>query len=173
MQVDESELIAQVITGDADAYGQLVDRYKNAVYYHCYAIVRDEDVAEDVAQETFIAAYYKINSFDRSKKLSTWLFKIATNKALNIIRSRKHFTTEGDDILKGVVSAQRTPEELARDNDIHQAVDNLIPKQRAVVSLYYWQGLSYEEVAEVLSVPVGSVKGWMSRAKAALRKELV
>ncbi len=60
MQASEQELIAQSLSQDADAYGQLVDRYKRAIYRHCYALLRDEDAAEDVAQETFITAYYKL-----------------------------------------------------------------------------------------------------------------
>ena len=78
MQTDEHELIAQSLAKDADAYGQLVDRYKNAIYRHCFALLRDEDAAEDIAQEAFIAGYYKLKMFDSKKRFSTWLFKIAT-----------------------------------------------------------------------------------------------
>lgn len=75
----ETALLSKSLDGDPDAYGQLVDRYKNAVYHHCFAIVRNEDVAEDIAQETFISAYYALTTFDAKKgRLSTWLFTIAT-----------------------------------------------------------------------------------------------
>jgi DNA-directed RNA polymerase specialized sigma24 family protein len=84
--IDEHALVEQSLNGDHRAYGELVDRYKNALYHHCFAIVRDEDVAEDLAQETFITAYYKLHLYKPQYRLSTWLFKIATNKALTWLK---------------------------------------------------------------------------------------
>src|SRR5689334_10694690 len=83
---DEQELITQSLAENHEAYAELVDRYKNALYRHCFAIVRNEDVAEDLAQETFITAYYKLRLYKLEYKFSTWLFKIATNKALNWLK---------------------------------------------------------------------------------------
>lgn len=86
MQADEAELVARSLRHDTAAYAELVERYKNAILHHCFAITHDESLAEDVAQETFITAYYKLHTFDTSRRLSTWLFKIATNKALRAIK---------------------------------------------------------------------------------------
>jgi len=88
-QQDESELIAQSLSGDAVCYGELVDRYKNAIYHHCFAILRSEDAAEDMAQETFITAYYKLKTYKKDYKFSTWLFKISTNKCLDLQNGTK------------------------------------------------------------------------------------
>jgi RNA polymerase sigma-70 factor (ECF subfamily) len=169
---DEAELIAQSMHGDHDAYGELVDRYKNALYHHCFAIVRNEDAAEDIAQDTFITAFYKLTSYNSEYKLSTWLFKIATNKALNYIKKYAREVAADDDLIGRIASHHPSPAEQAEDAELHAAVQRLEPKYRTVVSLYYWQGLSYQDIALMLGVPDGSVKGWMNRAKSQLRKEL-
>lgn len=173
MQTDELELIAQSLRHDADAYGQLVERYKNALYRHCFALVRDEATAEDIAQETFITAYYKLTQFDTSRRFSTWLFKIATNKALTHLKRTKVTLPLDTELVSSVVSASESLERQAEFAELHTAVAQLQPKYRAVISLYYWQGLPYEEIALALDVPVGTVKGWMNRAKSQLRKELI
>lgn len=172
MQTEEQELIALSLRKDADAYGQIVERYKTALYHHCFAIVRDEATAEDIAQETFITAYYKLDSFDISRKFSTWLFKIATNKALTWLKKSKRQILIDDEKINRIVSHSPNPANAAVDNELHNAVANLQPKYRAVVSLYYWQGLDYSEIAKTMAVPEGSVKGWMNRARTQLRKEL-
>lgn len=172
MQPSEEALIAKSISGDADAYGQLVDRYKNALYRHSFALMRDEDTAEDIAQEAFIAAYYKLDTFDSSKRFSTWLFKIATNKALDSLRSRRRVTPMDDTVLERIVSPHAAPEQSAVHSELATAVAELEPRYRAVVHLYYFEGMSYDEIAVVMAKPVGSIKGWMNRAKKQLRKEL-
>lgn len=169
---NETALIAQSLNGDHYAYGELVDRYKNAIYYHCFAIVRNEDAAEDIAQETFITAYYKLTLYKPQYRLSTWLFKIATNKALDWLKKAGREVAADDELLAGIASTQPGPDKLAVYAELHRAVKHLPVRHRAVVSLHYWQGFSYAEIATVLSVPVGSVRGWMSRAKEQLRKEL-
>ncbi len=169
---DESELIARSLNGDHIAYGTLVDRYKNAIFYHSFAIVHSEDIAEDIAQETFITAYYKLNRYNSQYKLSTWLFKIATNKALDWLRKHRHELSVDDTIFTSIASPHPDPQQTSVHQELHNAVRNLAPRYRAVISLYYWQGLSYEEISETLEVPVGSIRGWLHRAKAELRKEL-
>lgn len=172
MQDTEEELIAKSKQHDADAYGQIVERYKDALYRHCFALLRDEDAAEDTAQEAFIAAYYKLNSFDSSRRFSTWLFKIATNKALDSLRSRRRVMPMSDETLERLVSPHASPSRQAEHAELTKAITQLAPRYRAVVHLYYFEGMSYDEIAEVMAKPVGSVKGWMNRAKKQLRKEL-
>lgn len=169
---DESELIALSINGDHIAYSTLVDRYKNAIFYHSFAIVHDEDIAEDIAQETFIAAYYKLNRYDAKYKLSTWLFKIATNKALDALKKHRREITTDDAQFETAVSHHPDPYQTSTHQELHDAIRQLAPRYRAAISLYYWQGQNYEEIAKTLGVPVGSVKGWLHRAKTILRKEL-
>jgi RNA polymerase sigma-70 factor, ECF subfamily len=169
---DEAELIAHTLNGNHEAYAVLIDRYKNALYYHCFAVERSEDVAEDITQETFITAYYKLRRYDPKYRLSTWLFTIGTRKALNHLRKYVKEVTADDELLQRVVSREPETQRRAEDAELHQLVQQLQPKYRAVISLYYWQGYSYNEIAHIMGVPTGSVKGWMNRAKLQLRKEL-
>lgn len=169
---DEHLLITATLNGDHDAYGQLVDRYKHALYRHCFAIVRREDIAEDIAQEAFITAYYKLHTYNADYRLSTWLFKIATNKALTWLSKAGREVPASDELLARIVSTLPSPDKTAVHNELHAAVAALPPKYRAVISLYYWQGLSYPEIAIALGAPLGSVKVWMSRAKKQLKQEL-
>lgn len=173
MTSDESRLIADSLKGNQAAYGELVDRYKNAIYRHCFAMVRNEDAAEDLAQDTFIAAYYKLSLYKPKYRFSTWLFKIATNKALNYLRRAAREIAADDMLIASISSTHNSPVHDAEDAELRSAVQKLPPKYRAVISLFYWHGLSYEEIAVILSCPVGSVKGWMNRAKLELRKELL
>lgn len=170
--MDEPELIAQSLNENHHAYGELVDRYKKAIYHHSFAIVRDEDAAEDVAQDTFITAYYRLQSYNPQYRLSTWLFKIATNKAIDWLKKSRREIRADDDMIASLVSPYSRPDEDAERRELHDAVGKLAPRYRAVISLYYWQGHSYQEIAEVLAAPTGSVKVWMKRAKEELRKEL-
>jgi RNA polymerase sigma-70 factor (ECF subfamily) len=169
---DEAELIAQSIDGNQEAYAVLIDRYKNALYHHCFAVVRNEDVAEDITQETFITAYYKLRQYNPQYRLSTWLFKIGTNKALNHLRKYAREVRAEDELIATIASHEPSPHTRAEDTELHEAVQRLEPKYRAVISLYYWQGMKYEEIAQVMGSPKGSIKGWMNRAKLQLRKEL-
>ncbi len=168
----EHELIAQSLGEHHEAYAELINRYKNALYRHCFAIVRNEDAAEDIAQDSFITAYYKLADYNSQYRFSTWLFKIATNKALNWLKKTGREVAADDQVIARIASTLPSPAKLAEQAELHEAVKRLQPRYRAVISLYYWQGLSYHEIATVLGAPSGSVKGWMSRAKNELRKEL-
>lgn len=172
MQTSETELIARSLRKDADALGVLVERYKDAIFHHCYVIVHDEAVAEDMAQEAFIAAYYKMQTYDQDRKFSTWLFKIATNKCLTWLKTSKRTVHVEDEDMAKIVAVNVHTDTQAKNDEVHRAVERLQPNYRTVVSLYYWQGMDYLEIAQILNVPTGSVKGWMNRAKKQLRKEL-
>lgn len=169
---NDAELITKAINGQDEAYTQLVDRYKAAVYYHCFAIVRDEDVAEDIAQDTFIAAYYALSKYNPKYRLATWLFKIGTNKCLNHIKKHRKEVEVDEKLFATVQSSQPEPHRLAEHQELYIAVAALPPKHRAAISLYYWQGLDYRETALAMNAPVNSVRVWLRRAKHELRKEL-
>ena len=169
---DEPELIARALNGDTEAYGALIDRYKNAVYHHCFAIVRDEDAAEDIAQETFIRAYYRLKQYKSEYRLSTWLFKISTNMSLTYLKKRRHEVAADDSVMETLASGQPSPHANAVYDELHRAVQALSPQYRAVISLHYWQGLDYAATAAAMDAPINSVRVWLKRAKEALRKEL-
>ncbi len=167
---DEKELIAHIISGDHESYRFLVDRYKDGLYRHCFYIVHDEDSAEDVAQEAFIRAFMKLDSYDPAKaSFKTWLFTIATRLAIESLRRRKDVPLEDELQL---VSTLAAPDQRVRDREVYEAVQRLRPKHRAAVLLYYWHGYQYDEIARYMDVPIGSVCGWLHRAKQQLKEAL-
>ena len=168
----DQDLIDRSIAGDHTAFAELINRYKDAVYYHCFAIVRDEDLAEDIAQETFIGAYYNLRRYDNKYRLATWLFKIGTNKCLNELKKTGKAIAADDKLLAKIASHEAVPHTKALETELYDAVEKLRPNYRAAISLHYWQGLDYASTAEVMNVPVNSVRVWLKRAKEELRKEL-
>lgn len=172
MAIDERQLVDLAQGGDTDAFGGLVALYKDAIFKSCYYLVRDESAAEDIAQEAFIKAYLRLNTFDTKRKFSTWLFKIATNTALDYLKKQRRYTSLTDGMEASIPSDHIAPSVSAEQVELHDAVRRLEPKYQAVISLYYWQGHSYSEIAEIMGKREGSIKGWMHRAKHELRKEL-
>lgn len=170
--IDEPELIARALDADSGAYGQLVDRYKQAIFHHCFAILHDEDAAEDMAQEAFIAAFYQLKKYDQTYKFSTWLFRVSTNKCLNYLRHSAKVLPADEHLVDQIVSTQLTPHEQAEADELRRAVSRLQPNYRAVISLHYWQGLEYADIAMVMGAPLNSIRVWLSRAKQQLRKDL-
>lgn len=171
-QNDDARLISQSLDDNHEAYRQLVDRYKDALYRHSFRIVHDEDTATDIAQDTFVTAYYKLSSYNPEYAFGTWLFKIATNKALSELKKQTRHSQLDDYKLSNLISQHAGPKDMAEKSEVRAAVEKLPTNYRTAISLHYWEGLSQHDVAFVMKVPIGSVKGWLSRAKVLLRKEL-
>jgi len=171
MKQNEPELIARILDGDEDAYASLIDRYKEGLYRHCFKFMHDENEAEDVAHEAFIEAFVHLDRYNSQFRFSTWLYKIATNIALMRLRKRQDRLLYDDELNK-VLNGLPGNETLALYQELHDAVDDLPDRYRTVVSMHYWQGKSYSEIANQMGTSVGSIKGWMSRAKKILKEVL-
>lgn len=172
--MDETERIQAIIDGDTDGYRYFVERYHAGLIIHCDQILRDRDEAEDIAQEAFCQAYQKLAEFDPKKaRYSTWLYRIATNRAIDSLRRRKHYSdgVEIDSIADAAPLPDINDDDRAR---LRSAVEQLTPPEyRSVIEAYYWHGKSYEMIANELNIPRNTVGTWMSRAKVQLREALV
>jgi RNA polymerase sigma-70 factor, ECF subfamily len=171
--MDETTVIQSVTKGDINKYEQLVNRYHVGLIIHCERLTGDRESAEDIAQEAFIKAYERLNEFDSSKsRFSTWLYKIATNKAIDYLRANKRTVpTEDIEILADIAAPDYAAEEQNRH--VRDAVAKLQPPtHRQVVEAYYWQGKSYQEIADELNTPINTVRTWLRRAKEQLRSDL-
>src|SRR5687767_13244825 len=171
MKQNEQELIAQILDGDEEAYGVLIERYKEGLYRHCFRFMRDEDEAEDIAQSAFIEAYIHLGRYDSRFRFSTWLYKIATNLALIRLRKRRDVRMDEDE-LDRIISDLPGAEDLAYFRELHDAVDALPVRYKTVISMHYWQGKSYLEIASHTGASLGTVKSWMNRAKKQLKEVL-
>ena len=171
--VDDADLVGQVLAGRPDAFTGLVERYDRAVYHLALRTLRDPEEAKDVTQETFFKAYRSLHTYRPAKRFSTWIFAICYHAAIDRINRRKRYTS---DEMPDYADTAPGPEALAvrqaEAAGLQAAIDALPDKYRAVITLYHLQGKQYEEIAQVLNLPLGTVKTHLHRAKDMLRKLL-
>ncbi|MBM7716201.1 RNA polymerase sigma factor SigW [Siminovitchia sp. FSL H7-0308] len=179
-----NQRIKQVIKGDQEAFGEIVEIYKDKIFSLCFRMLGNRHEAEDIAQEAFIRAYTNIESFQQNRKFSTWLYRIATNLCIDRIRKKKpdYFLdaeiagTEGLTLYSQLPSSGKTPDAAVETLEIQEIVQREImrlpDKYRSVIVLRYIDDLSLNEIAEVLELPLGTVKTRIHRGREALRKQL-
>lgn len=169
----DDELIALALAGRGDAFGTLVERYERAVYHLAYRTLREIEEAKDACQEAWIKAYRALASFRPGAKFATWIFTICYRVCCDRLAKRKRYSGEEPpdfaDPSAGPEAVVEAGEEAAR---LRAAVAALPEKYRVVVTLFHLQGKQYEEIAEVLSLPLGTVKTHLFRAKDLLRAAL-
>jgi RNA polymerase sigma-70 factor, ECF subfamily len=176
--------IKQVLKGDQNAFGEIVELYKDKVFQLCFRMVGNSHEAEDLAQEAFVRAYININSFNQNLKFSTWLYRIATNLCIDRLRKKKpdYFLdaeiagTEGLNMYSQIPSKTVLPEDEVVSLEIQQQIQNEISKlpekYRAVIVLKYIEELSLNEISSILEIPLGTVKTRIHRGREALRHQL-
>jgi len=171
LPAEELELIQRSLNGDLEAWGEIVARYKEAVFSVTLSILRNRADAEDATQDAFIRAYENLQRYDLSRKFSTWLFTVAANVAKNALRKRRR---EKDPLPEelGPDPAEEVHADL-RLSAVRKAVHELPEEYRSPVFLYYWHGLSVAEIAQILGLPEGTVKTRLHRARAMIRARLV
>jgi RNA polymerase sigma-70 factor (ECF subfamily) len=184
----DQEIVALARAGEEAAYRELVRRYERPLFSLLYRMVRDRELAEDLAQETFVKALNAIETYRPEFKFSSWIFKIANNAAIDHLRRRELDTLS----LEGSPHAE-TPEAIeatalqigdrqespldeveARElgGEIEAAIAKLRPEYRSCILLRHVEGRAYEEIAEILGLPLGTVKTYIHRARNELRREL-
>jgi RNA polymerase sigma-70 factor, ECF subfamily len=187
-KLDDRELAAMAAEGRESAFKELLVRYERPVFSLVYRMVRDRNLAEDLAQEAFIKAFNGIGSYNPSYKFSSWIFKIANNLTIDHLRKRKLDTvsihgsphassSEEEDRTRLTLEAQgETPEEFVENRElgsrIETAMGTLRPEYRTAILLRHVEGHSYEEVAEIMEVPLGTVKTYIHRGRSELRELL-
>jgi len=175
MELQDDMIIQKCLAGDKEAFSLLVDRYKKPVYVFVYRMVRQREEADDLAQETFIKAYENLWRYNPGYKFSTWLFQIAKNLCIDALRRRQPAAAAAAE-LAGQADPPVSPErEYLREEtrrEMEAAIDKLPPHQKACLILYHYNGLSYNETAERLGVPLQTVKNHLYRAREKLRQIL-
>ncbi|UTR16820.1 RNA polymerase sigma factor SigW [Salipaludibacillus sp. LMS25] len=184
MDIVVKKIIVEVKKGDQQAFGELMDLYKDKVYHIAYRMLGNVHEAQDVAQEAFLRAYTNIDSYDINRKFSTWLFRIATNLAIDRIRKKKpdfHLEdqiagTEDLTYHSQISSEEELPEDQVIQFEMQEWVQGEImalpPKYRSAIILKYLEDLSLKEISEILNLPVATVKTRIHRGREALRKRL-
>ncbi len=183
---DIQRLVRHAQGGDPGAFEKLVDAYKSKIYNYVLRMLGDPEVAEDVAQETFIKAYSSLASFRGASSFQTWLYRIASNLAIDTMRRRKYRqnvysldqpmdTDEGQmerDIEDDGAEPDRQLQSAQLRRKVSEAILRLSPKLRTVIVLYELQGLSYEEIARIVGAPLGTIKSRLFNAREQLKDVL-
>ena len=177
-RIGAARLIQQLQHGDLEALGKLFEQYKDMVYRTALAITRDEHVAEDILQECFVRLYTYRASVDSARPLKPWLYRVTVNLAYDWF-STKRIAQSLDDVLEWLTglpgvfpSPAHHTEEQEMFHMVQAVVDSLPAAHKAVIVLFYMEGLTVDEVASVLELPVGTVKSRLHYARARLRKVL-
>jgi len=181
---EDAEIIRKCREGDERAYRELVDRYRRPVYSMALRMLRREEDAEDVAQETFIRVFRALDRYDPARPFAAWLFTIAARLSIDHLRRRRHspislFQRDPGTLEERtieVVDPGPGPDELTsrgeEERHAQELIDSLPYHYKIVVMLRHQQDLSYEEIAEALRLPLGTVKARIHRARALLRRQL-
>ena len=187
-QQDDDELILKAQKGDQSSFDLLVKRYQKKIYFLAYRMVKNHDSADDIAQETFINAYFAIKSFKMGYSFYTWLYRICMNLSINFLKRQKFMITESQFAQTGKRQLEEETSPLEREatrldpsdrlalkeleNKIEKAMDSLPPKYKAVLVLRIYEDLSYEEIAKTLKISLGTVMSRLFRARVRMQEML-
>ena len=174
-------LVEKALNGDQMAYAELMDMYRESIYFMMIKMVRSEDDAEDLTIEAFGKAFNRLHQYSPSYAFSTWLFKIASNNAIDFIRKKRVKLTsmdsayqndDGETVGLDVKSSAKNPAEVTMHSEkvevMREIVKKLKPRYRDLIEKRYFQELSYEEIAQEMDLPLGTVKAQLFRARAFL-----
>ncbi|MGQ0646649.1 MAG: RNA polymerase sigma factor [Gemmatimonadaceae bacterium] len=184
----DADLVTLAQDGREPAYRELIRRYERPIFSLIFRMVRDREIAEDLAQDTFIKVLNHIDRYRPEFKLSSWLFKIANNVAIDHLRKRQIDTVsmDGSPHASSAAEVEATQMEIAAQQEtaleeleakeigsaIERAIESLRPEYRACIMLRHVEGRSYEEIAATLDLPLGTVKTYIHRARHQLREAL-
>lgn len=171
MQAQERAWARAAQRGDRTAFMQIVEAYQRPIYNLCYRMLGDAGEAEDAAQETFLRAYTKLNSYQQERKFSSWLLSIASHYCIDRLRRRHYQLVSWDELPpgQGLPASIPQPEEATLSRETHDTVRDLLEAlpadYRAAVILRYWHDMSYDEIAASLETTVSAIKSRLFRAR--------
>lgn len=186
MNSDE-QLVKKSLSGDTEAFEELVSRYQNKVYALAYRYMGNEEDAYDMTQEAFLKAFRSLRTFKGSSSFGTWLYRVATNVCLDELRRRKRrilpisldeplATKEGDEVEKDITDPAPTADIIYERQEFSEYIlaflNQMKPEHKIVIILRDMMDFSYEEIAQILNCSVGTVKSRISRARNILRKKI-
>jgi RNA polymerase sigma-70 factor (ECF subfamily) len=174
----DEQLVIRVQSGQDEAFGELMDRYTEKLSRYGKRFLSQSEYIEDIVQDVFIKTYQNINSFDTKRKFSPWIYRIAHNAFVNALRKKSTepvLMFDFDALVSHTIVDD--PEERRKEDEemgvlLKKGIENLTPAYREIITLFYFENLSYEEISEVLEIPIGTVGIRLSRAKRSLREHV-
>ncbi len=175
-ELSDKELVSLAIKGDMKAFERLVFLYEKPIFRYVLRFVSHKENAEDLVQETFIKIFRSLKSFDPEYKFKTWLFTVATNTVYDWLRKAKNnkelFIIDDPDSYFETIDERSAYKNIEDKDFFDNAISDLKPVYKSAILLFYRDQLTYEEIAEVLKVPINTVKTYMYRAKKVLSEKL-
>lgn len=184
VQEDDNVVIAEALGGSQRAYAVLMDRHRQAIFHIINKIVRDDEIANDLVQETFMKAFSALASYRSEFRFSTWLYKIAANASIDYLRKKRIQALSLDrpvETRDGTIEfevpdysyhPERELERKEQSFSIEEAINSLPKNYRDVIIYRHKEDKSYDEIADLLDIPVGTVKARIFRARELLKKKL-
>jgi RNA polymerase sigma-70 factor (ECF subfamily) len=177
ISLSDSELIDRLRQDDLDALGVLFERYRDRVFRTALVIVRDPAVAEDILQDCFLKVYANAQRIDTERPLAPWLYRVTVNLSYTWLSRGKNRRTSLEAVVDMLISPMKqAPDRLTEQTELRQnvrkAINDLSIDQRVVVVLYYLNALSLQDIAEILDLPIGTVKSRLFYARENLRGKL-
>lgn len=184
MDIPDSKLIKQALGGDQHAYAAILERYKGPISSLIFRMVKNREETEDLVQEAFIKAFKSLDSFNEQYAFSTWLYKIAVNNCIDYFRKKrlrvysldKPMESNNGELHREFPDTSFAPDRALlsseKSNMIQQAIDSLPEKYRLSIILRHNEEKTYEEIAQIMDIPLGTVKARIFRAREMLKKKL-
>lgn len=173
--LSDSEVVALVVGGDVDSFRLIMERYEAKLMRYSLYLIRDYDIASDVVQDTFIKAYINLRSFKLGNPFSSWIYRILHNNAMNAIKSNKRtcaigaIDEIGDNFIKKFDTDNIIDKKLL-DIKVRNCLGKISIKYQEVLELSYFENLKYEEISDILHIPISTVGVRIRRAKQVLKK---
>ena len=178
-QAADNELVKRVCMGETQLFRLLIERHQQHIFNLCYRMLRRFEEADDATQDTFLKAYRSLKRFRGDARLKTWLCQIARNECLNRLRHENMASLDQQlttDYSFQIADSTPSPLELIEQQEtqsiVHEAINTLPHQYRLVITLFHLNGLSYEEISQVMEIPMGTVKTHIFRARELLKSKL-
>ncbi|MEX0845821.1 MAG: sigma-70 family RNA polymerase sigma factor [Balneolaceae bacterium] len=183
--LEDDKFVADALAGKEDSYTKLVDKYQKPIYFHIRKMIKEVELVDDLVQEVFMKAFHNLSSYSNEYAFSTWLYRIATNHTIDYLRKKKLQTlsiNQPYSTKDGEMEIQLPDETYATDSSVikkerkkivQKAIADLPEKYRDVIEMRHMEEKSYQEIAEILDLPLGTVKAHIFRARELLYKALI
>src|SRR6056297_2513971 len=183
--LEDDALVSEALAGREDSYSKLVDKYQKPLYFHIRKMIKEVELVDDLVQEVFMKAFHNLNSYSNEYAFSTWIYRIATNHTIDYLRKKKLQTLSIDQPYKtkdGDMEMQLPDESFSTDQPVmkkerkaivQDAIDDLPEKYRLVIEMRHMEEKTYQEIADILDLPLGTVKDHIFRARELLYKALI
>lgn len=171
--LSDEELVKLVRDSDQELYAHIVNRYQNKLMRYSTYLIGDPDKAQDAVQTTFIKAFQNLQSFNINKKFSSWIYRICHNESINIAKEYQKESQLESDHWQNIPDSTDIEENLSKkeiSKMLHHNLNQIPVNYRSVLTLYYLEDKSYEEISDILKIPTGTVGTNLSRGKTALKK---